>query len=364
MCGRCHGGLWPVGRAGGVLSRLILSRLNLEIRVIGKMFILVAASQAAPGGPQPLTGTTQVAPGLRLAGIRNAALRMARPHIQRLANDSSAPFWWQHLHTLRAAGLASRAQILCALEHTQSASLEDVRILPLVLLAGRHATPPNTFVELGALDGVHLSNTYMLERCFGWRGVLIEANPNSFQRMQAGARPSLGRSTRVHSAVCEGDFSGASVNFTVSSRDRGGADLPEVTGEVGQISERFQALYYRGGLDRVRTVAVPCRSLASLLGSAGLSQGAAFLSLDVEGAEAKVLATIDPSLFQVVMVELDGHAPRKDLAVDAALLRAGLRQPPVSQQFHVPNSGVYASAAVLTEAAEAQELGHGVVSRH
>lgn len=91
---------------------------------------------------------------MHLAGIRNAALRMTRPKIQGLANDTNAPFWWQHVHTLRAAGLANRAQILCALEHTQSQNLEDIRILPLVLLADRHATLPNTFVELGAFDGV------------------------------------------------------------------------------------------------------------------------------------------------------------------------------------------------------------------
>ena len=61
------------------------------------------------------------------------------------------------------------------------------------------------------------------------------------------------------------------------------------------------------------------------------------------------------------MVELDGHIPRKDLAVDAALVHAGLRQPPTSQHFHVPNSGVYASVGVLSEAAEAQKSGQDAV---
>src|SRR5689334_17383054 len=33
------------------------------------------------------------------------------------------------------------------------------------------------FVEVGALDGVTFSNTYLLEIDYGWTGVLIEADP-------------------------------------------------------------------------------------------------------------------------------------------------------------------------------------------
>ena len=31
------------------------------------------------------------------------------------------------------------------------------------------------YFEIGALDGVTLSNTYALQRCLGWSGLLIEA---------------------------------------------------------------------------------------------------------------------------------------------------------------------------------------------
>lgn len=34
-----------------------------------------------------------------------------------------------------------------------------------------------TFLEAGANDGVRYSNTYLLERFYGWRGVLVEAVP-------------------------------------------------------------------------------------------------------------------------------------------------------------------------------------------
>jgi len=41
------------------------------------------------------------------------------------------------------------------------------------------------FVELAAGDGVFLSNTYILEKEFGWNGICIEPNTNSFNKLQS-----------------------------------------------------------------------------------------------------------------------------------------------------------------------------------
>ena len=55
---------------------------------------------------------------------------------------------------------------------------EDLILLPTLLaLIHGSAERGGSFAELGAFDGVSYSNTFMLEKCFGWRGVLIEANP-------------------------------------------------------------------------------------------------------------------------------------------------------------------------------------------
>lgn len=59
---------------------------------------------------------------------------------------------------------------------------------------------------------------------------------------------------------------------------------------------------------------------------AGLDGGATFLSLDVEGAEAVVLGTVDASKFALVLVEADGHDAAKDAAVRRLLERAGHRR--------------------------------------
>ena len=36
------------------------------------------------------------------------------------------------------------------------------------------------FVEIGAYDGIEYSNTFLLEKDYGWKGILIECNPRWF----------------------------------------------------------------------------------------------------------------------------------------------------------------------------------------
>jgi hypothetical protein len=41
------------------------------------------------------------------------------------------------------------------------------------------------FVECGALDGEFYSNTLVLERDFGWRGLLVESDPDYVPKLFA-----------------------------------------------------------------------------------------------------------------------------------------------------------------------------------
>lgn len=55
------------------------------------------------------------------------------------------------------------------------------------LLAAHLVDGPGFFVDVGAFDGVHKSNTWMLEKALGWTGILVEPHPTYFGRLQ-GAR--------------------------------------------------------------------------------------------------------------------------------------------------------------------------------
>ena len=164
-----------------------------------------------------------------------------------------------------------------------------------------------TFVELGAFDGIKLSNTLVLERCFNWTGLLIEAVPENFRKLRESGRSAAMR----HSAVCK---EGGSV--MISSEGEPTASNTDVCKET----------FWRHCVsnESTRAVRVPCTPLNRMMSEHGLGRGATFLSLDVEGSEALVLETVDPSAFRVVLVEFDGSNPEKEDRVHELLSAGGL----------------------------------------
>lgn len=218
----------------------------------------------------------------------------------------------------------------CFLSFKSQTLAEDRVLFPTLLAAAGGPRIPGTFVEIGALDGVDGSNSHLFEHCFAWRGALIEANPNNFERLlrntngttRAPARYPRPFSTKIHSAVCSGDGSrGETVPITV--------DGEQFSGEPAAMAENYIKRWWEAKTDCLKcTVAVPCRALDVLMKFANFhaeQSPATFLSLDVEGAEEKVLSTIGAARFKVIMVEMDGHDKSKDERVHRQLVHLGLR---------------------------------------
>ncbi|MPC19660.1 hypothetical protein E2C01_012585 [Portunus trituberculatus] len=66
------------------------------------------------------------------------------------------------------------------------------------------------FVEVGAQDGLWLSNTWWLEAVMGWRGLLIEADPHNYMKLRNAPRAAVTFQGCVTPAlftsqVCEGE---------------------------------------------------------------------------------------------------------------------------------------------------------------
>ena len=203
----------------------------------------------------------------------------------------------------------------CVRDEHASQHGEDLLLLPMLLRASG-VGQPGTFVELGALNGRLYSNTLLLERCFGWNGLLIEALPHNFEKLVQSGRS---RSRFVHSAVCKDG-----VNQVEMQQEKGNMLQATATSSADIMERQRAAKGIFGGahLERIR---VPCRPLSRIMHENGLPN-ATFLSLDVEGAEAIVLETVDPAAFGVVMVEVEGSGSgQKDARVHALLERAGLR---------------------------------------
>ncbi len=156
----------------------------------------------------------------------------------------------------------------------------DARLAPYLGFQG------GFFIEAGANDGYSQSNTYYLERYQGWSGVLVEGIPELYDRCRR-----LRRGSRVYQCALVGpDFPDASVPMHYANL------MSVVDGSLK--TSRAQDEQIRGGLQVQKlaatyTVAVPARTLASILDGLPQPVHIDFLSLDVEGAELGVLSGLN-----------------------------------------------------------------------
>jgi len=237
-------------------------------------------------------------------------------------------------------------RIDCVLTFKGSGFAEVRALLPTLVAAAGGATVPGTFIEIGALDGVDGSNSLLFEKCFGWSGALIEANRLNFNRLlllTSGPKATTPRpnAAKFHSAVCAGNGNKhQTVQITVKGQ--------QFSGEPAEMGEKYKNKWWRAKSDCLDcTEAVPCKGLAHLARNASLPHNITFLSLDVEGAEEKVLKTISSARFKIVLVEMDGHDAAKDMRVHLRLVRAGMRVVPKSLGVNTLSTA-YVGAGVPT----------------
>jgi FkbM family methyltransferase len=144
------------------------------------------------------------------------------------------------------------------------------------------------FVEFGATDGVLLSNTWLLEKEFGWRGICVEPNPALFEQLR------LNRSCAVSDACIAGE-TGKEVDFVFA--DAFGS-MAEYAASDHHAATR-QAYAETGAVGKLKTT-----SLHDLLCQLSAPREIDYISIDTEGSELEILAAFpfdkwDVQLFTV-----------------------------------------------------------------
>lgn len=168
------------------------------------------------------------------------------------------------------------------------------------------------FVDVGAHDGVTFSNTYVLEKNHGWTGLAFEPNPKVFEKLQSNRK-------------CQ------CVNACVNS-EPGTVDFQLVIGNPEMLSgivDSYQEKHklriqrevqeFNGSLEIIK---VPSVRLSDYLELQSINF-VDYMSIDVEGAELRVLNSIDFSktTFKVIGIENNYH----DWRIPAFLFRKGFR---------------------------------------
>lgn len=176
------------------------------------------------------------------------------------------------------------------------------------------------YVDVGAFDGVHLSNSYSFEQQ-GWTGVCVEAHPDFFEICN-NARP---QSTCVH-AACVGNDEQDTITFYTEPLGLLSGTSPE--------EEDVKARYERRNLDFDDFVAitVPAMTLNKILEDTLDASALDFVSIDVEGTELDVLKGFDLNRFspRVIVVEANNNKAR--LALESYLKPFGYRRARVMRE--------------------------------
>lgn len=188
-------------------------------------------------------------------------------------------------------------------KHFKSQSDEDK-----TLLEWFNGLCNGTYVEMGAVDGLRYSNSYVFHKELAWKGVLVEMTPKDYAKLKVNRPEDL----TVHAAVCD---KRQTVHYVT------GPNVGRVGSVIDGIWEfmapSFREKWWRGiTLDSNQVTEIECIPMRDILDQSP-HRYFDFYSLDVEGAEFQVLQSIDFEKvgFGVILVEAVEFSARKNLAV-------------------------------------------------
>lgn len=154
-----------------------------------------------------------------------------------------------------------------------------------------------TFFEVGAHDGVTLSNTLFFERELGWRGALVEMQPWFFPRMSE-LRPG---SLCINSGIGPGPME----LLFLDAGDRSGLLRYFAHSDVEYLENFYRD---RDPKPKFNLHWVNVRPLQDILDQASIRH-IDYFSLDVEGAEMQILTMIDFSRVTVDLFTIEDNSP-------------------------------------------------------
>lgn len=174
------------------------------------------------------------------------------------------------LDFLAAMPSAAVADLLKALPDSQSQLRQDAFVLSELGFKRN-----GYFVEFGAADGRNLSNSWLLEKRFGWNGILAEPAKKFHASIRAERACAL--ETR-----CVWKRSGEKLSFD---------EVAE--GELSTLSSFSDGDMHREARKDRRTYEVETISLLDLLDAHGAPATPDYLSIDTEGSEWEILRAFD-----------------------------------------------------------------------
>lgn len=141
------------------------------------------------------------------------------------------------------------------------------------------------FVEFGACDGIDCSNTYLLEKAYGWTGILAEPARSWINALVENRSCHISRKCVYKSSGEKLMFNEVGVLSTIDSYS--GSDVHAQHRIAGTRNE------------------VEAISLNDLLAEHGAPTDIDFMSIDTEGSELDILSTLNFEKYRVKLISVE-----------------------------------------------------------
>jgi len=144
------------------------------------------------------------------------------------------------------------------------------------------------FLDLAAADGITHSNTYVLEKHFGWGGLCIEPNPIFYRKL-------------LENRGCLADPTVISdkrevLEFRIDNGQLGGIVAEDTDNNVCTRGEQ---------LSKATIVRLQAKTINEILAENKAPEMIDYFSLDVEGSEERVISTLDFNSYQFKCITIE-----------------------------------------------------------
>lgn len=144
------------------------------------------------------------------------------------------------------------------------------------------------YIDIGAYDGIKLSNTYLLEKNFQWKGICIEPLPDIFNLLKKNRPNSICINKAIYSK------SGEKLNFDICKKYK---MLSGITNFIDTHKKKVN--------ESKKTIQIDTITLMDLLDLLNAPKYIEYLSLDTEGSEYEILKVFDFNKYKFGLIDVE-----------------------------------------------------------
>ena len=166
-----------------------------------------------------------------------------------------------------------------------------------------------TFLEFGATNGLDLSNTFMLEASFGWKGVLSEPSPQWHTSLK------VNRKNSNIITKCIWTESNKKLDFFESDAGELSTLSNYLENDIKSMPGNTRLRKKSGKLIKVETI-----SLNDVIKNYFQNKAPSYISIDTEGSEFEILNFFDFKKFKPVLFTIEHNFTKSQIEIDNLMI--------------------------------------------